>query len=84
MHFVLYSAPTQSSFPMQVANSRHRNLAPTRKFSTLVKKMVIELERDVNLYPDGNIVEVSEQASLPPAIPVRFLIQLLVATSWPP
>ena len=50
--------------PAQVANSRHRNLAPTRKFSTLVKKMVIELERDINLYPDGNIVEVSDQARL--------------------
>ncbi|KAH8822733.1 SWI/SNF complex protein [Flagelloscypha sp. PMI_526] len=28
-----------------------------RKFSTLVKKMMIELERDPTLYPDGNVIE---------------------------
>ncbi|EDR09451.1 uncharacterized protein LACBIDRAFT_319065 [Laccaria bicolor S238N-H82] len=28
-----------------------------RKFSTLIKRMVVELDRDPTLYPDGNIVE---------------------------
>ena len=31
---------------------------PHRKFSTLVRKMVVELERDPALFPDENILEV--------------------------
>jgi SWI/SNF-related matrix-associated actin-dependent regulator of chromatin subfamily D len=29
-----------------------------RKFSTLIKRMVVELDRDPVAFPDGNIVEV--------------------------
>lgn len=32
---------------------------PPRKFSTLIKQMIVELDRDMHLYPEGNIVEVS-------------------------
>lgn len=31
---------------------------PPRKFSTLIKRMVVELDRDPTAFPDGNIVEV--------------------------
>lgn len=43
----------------QVPNQRHRDKAPLRKFSTMIKRMVVELDRDPALYSDGNIVEVS-------------------------
>ena len=33
---------------------------PPRKFSTLIKRMVVELDRDPTAFPDGNIVEVSD------------------------
>ncbi|KAF9040092.1 SWI/SNF complex protein [Panaeolus papilionaceus] len=42
---------------LEVANQRHREKAPQRKFSTLIKKMIVELERDTAANPDGNIVE---------------------------
>jgi hypothetical protein len=42
----------------QVPNQRHRDKAPLRKFSTMIKRMVVELDRDPALYSDGNIVEV--------------------------
>ncbi len=37
---------------------RHRDKASQRKFSTLIKRMIVELERDPQQYADGNIVEV--------------------------
>ncbi|KDR73958.1 hypothetical protein GALMADRAFT_250674 [Galerina marginata CBS 339.88] len=42
---------------LEVPNQRHRDKTPQRKFSTMIKRMVIELDRDPALYPDGNIVE---------------------------
>jgi len=42
---------------LEVPNQRNRDRVPPRKFSTLIKRMVIELDRDPALYPDGNIVE---------------------------
>jgi hypothetical protein len=42
----------------QPPNLRSRDKLPQRKFSTLIKRMVVELDRDPTLYPDGNIVEV--------------------------
>ena len=42
----------------QLPSQRSRDKAPLRKFSTMIKRMVIELDRDPNLYPDGNIIEV--------------------------
>ncbi|KAH0579919.1 hypothetical protein H2248_002741 [Termitomyces sp. 'cryptogamus'] len=38
-------------------NQRTRDKTPQRKFSTMIKRMIIELDRDPSLYPDGNIVE---------------------------
>jgi SWI/SNF-related matrix-associated actin-dependent regulator of chromatin subfamily D len=43
---------------LQMPNLRNRDKVLPRKFSTLIKRMVVELERDPTLYPDGNIVEV--------------------------
>ncbi|PPQ81123.1 hypothetical protein CVT26_011233 [Gymnopilus dilepis] len=42
---------------LEVPNQRHRDKTPPRKFSTLIKRMVVELDRDTALYPEGNIVE---------------------------
>ncbi|KAG5646924.1 hypothetical protein DXG03_002000 [Asterophora parasitica] len=42
---------------LELPNQRTRDKTPQRKFSTLIKRMVIELDRDPALYPEGNIVE---------------------------
>ncbi|CAA7262676.1 unnamed protein product [Cyclocybe aegerita] len=42
---------------LEVPNQRNRDKTPQRKFSTLIKRMVVELDRDPTLYNDGNIVE---------------------------
>ncbi|EAU87711.1 SWI/SNF complex 60 kDa subunit, partial [Coprinopsis cinerea okayama7 len=42
---------------LEIPNQRHRDRVPMRKFSTFIKRMVIELDRDPALYPDGNIIE---------------------------
>jgi len=55
LHFIL----SNKILFLQVANARHRDKTPQRKFSTLIKRMVVELDRDPTLYADGNIVEVS-------------------------
>ncbi|TDL14860.1 SWI/SNF complex protein [Rickenella mellea] len=34
-----------------------RDKGPLRKFSSFIKSLVVDLDRDQNLYPDGNIVE---------------------------
>ncbi|KAH9916573.1 uncharacterized protein BXZ73DRAFT_105767 [Epithele typhae] len=39
-----------------------------RKFSTLIKHMIVELDRDQTLYPDGNIVEVLGTGNEPTGI----------------
>ncbi|KAH7882708.1 hypothetical protein F5I97DRAFT_1939301 [Phlebopus sp. FC_14] len=42
---------------LEPPNQRSRDRVAPRKFSTFIKRMVVELDRDPNLYPDGNIVE---------------------------
>ncbi|KAF8064246.1 SWI/SNF complex protein [Lyophyllum atratum] len=42
---------------LELPNQRTRDKTPQRKFSTMIKRMVIELDRDPTLYPEGNIVE---------------------------
>ncbi|KAI0060153.1 BAR-domain-containing protein [Artomyces pyxidatus] len=42
---------------LEVPNQRSRDRVPPRQFSTFIKNMVIELDRDPALYPDGNVVE---------------------------
>ncbi|KAL9710743.1 SWI/SNF and RSC complex subunit Ssr3 [Leucoagaricus gongylophorus] len=42
---------------LEPANQRSRDKTPQRKFSTLIKRMIIEIERDPTLYPESNIVE---------------------------
>ncbi|KIY65666.1 SWI/SNF complex 60 kDa subunit, partial [Cylindrobasidium torrendii FP15055 ss-10] len=37
--------------------SQRKDKGPPRKFSTFIKRMTVELDRDNSLYPDGNIVE---------------------------
>ncbi|TFK47128.1 SWI/SNF complex protein [Heliocybe sulcata] len=41
---------------LEVPHQRKEKAAP-RKFSTFIKHMVVEMDRDPALYPDGNIVE---------------------------
>lgn len=57
MFFVKYPARIYLIM-FQLPSQRSRDKAPLRKFSTMIKRMVIELDRDPNLYPDGNIIEV--------------------------
>ncbi|KAG8215419.1 SWI/SNF complex 60 kDa subunit [Butyriboletus roseoflavus] len=42
---------------LEPSNQRSRDKVAPRKFSTFIKRMIIELDRDPHLYPDGNIVE---------------------------
>ncbi|KAG6830135.1 hypothetical protein H0H92_001999 [Tricholoma furcatifolium] len=42
---------------LELPTQRARDKTPQRKFSTMIKRMVIELDRDPALYPEGNIVE---------------------------
>ncbi|KAH8102680.1 SWI/SNF complex 60 kDa subunit [Cristinia sonorae] len=51
---------------LEVPNQRSKDRQPPRKFSTLIKSMVVELERDPAQYPDGNIVEWNRAPNQPP------------------
>ncbi|KAJ6457179.1 SWI/SNF complex 60 kDa subunit [Mycena vitilis] len=42
---------------LELPNQRAKDKASVRKFSTFIKGMVVELDRDATLYPEGNIVE---------------------------
>ncbi|TFK97535.1 SWI/SNF complex 60 kDa subunit [Pterulicium gracile] len=42
---------------LELPNQRPKDRPPLRKLSTMVKRMVVELDRDPSLYPGGNIVE---------------------------
>ncbi|EPQ55665.1 hypothetical protein GLOTRDRAFT_138501 [Gloeophyllum trabeum ATCC 11539] len=42
---------------LEVPHQRSKDKAPPRKFSTFIKQMIVEMDRDPALYPDGNIVE---------------------------
>ncbi|KAI0632673.1 SWI/SNF complex 60 kDa subunit [Trametes polyzona] len=42
---------------LEIPNQRAKDRVPPRKFSSLIKHMIVELDRDTTLYPDGNIVE---------------------------
>ncbi|ETW79752.1 hypothetical protein HETIRDRAFT_477346 [Heterobasidion irregulare TC 32-1] len=42
---------------LEPQNQRSKDKAPIRQFSTFLKSMIVELDRDPALYPDGNIVE---------------------------
>ncbi|KAL1742058.1 hypothetical protein HDZ31DRAFT_44090 [Schizophyllum fasciatum] len=42
---------------LEPPNARAKDKIMQRKFSTFIKRMVVELDRDPNSYPDGNIVE---------------------------
>ncbi|KAJ7065926.1 SWI/SNF complex 60 kDa subunit [Mycena belliarum] len=42
---------------LELPNQRSKDKGSVRKFSTFIKRMVVELDRDAALYPDGNIVE---------------------------
>ncbi|KAJ7437696.1 SWI/SNF complex protein [Mycena latifolia] len=42
---------------LELPNQRSKDKGAVRKFSTFIKRMVVELDRDATLYPDGNIVE---------------------------
>ncbi|TRM63164.1 hypothetical protein BD626DRAFT_548128 [Schizophyllum amplum] len=42
---------------LESSTSRAKDKVMQRKFSTFIKRMVIELDRDPSSYPDGNIIE---------------------------
>ena len=42
---------------------RSRDKQPVKRFSQLVKSLVIDMERDPSLHPEGNIVEVRAATS---------------------
>jgi len=42
---------------LEIPNQRARDRVPPRKLSTMVKQLVVELDRDPAQYPDGNTVE---------------------------
>ncbi|KAI0270603.1 SWI/SNF complex subunit [Gloeopeniophorella convolvens] len=50
---------------LELANQRAKDKATPRQFSTLIKTMVVELDRDPALYADGNIVEWHQGPSQP-------------------
>src|ERR1700691_5484849 len=54
---------------LQLQNQRAKDKVTPRKFSTFVKRMIVELDRDTTLYPDGNIVEVSHEYFLYVGLP---------------
>ncbi len=57
-----YVHSTYVSVSAKIPNQRAKDRVPPRKFSTLIKHMIVELDRDTTLYPDGNIVEVCSRA----------------------
>lgn len=65
--------------PSQLPNVRQKDRQPSRKFSAFIKRLVVELDRDPSLYPEGNIIEVG-------ALPIPFIrhdINLtIVAETW--
>lgn len=42
---------------LELPNQRAKDKTPPRKFSTFIKRMVIEVDRDAKLYPESNVVE---------------------------
>ncbi|CAL1697797.1 unnamed protein product [Somion occarium] len=48
---------------LEIPNQRAKDRAPLRKFSTFIKSMVVELDRDPAQYPEGNIVEFSRSSA---------------------
>ncbi|TFK37555.1 hypothetical protein BDQ12DRAFT_666840 [Crucibulum laeve] len=42
---------------LELPNQRHRDKTAPRKFSTFIKRMIVELDRDPAAFPEGNIVE---------------------------
>ncbi|PCH42853.1 SWI/SNF complex 60 kDa subunit [Wolfiporia cocos MD-104 SS10] len=42
---------------LEIPNQRAKDKVPPRKFTTLIKQMMVEFDRDMALYPEGNIVE---------------------------
>ncbi|PIL26284.1 hypothetical protein GSI_12040 [Ganoderma sinense ZZ0214-1] len=50
---------------LELSSQRAKERNPARKFSTLIKHMIVELDRDTTLYPEGNIVEWIRGANQP-------------------
>jgi len=50
---------------LEPPNQRAKDRTSPRQFSTLIKTMIVELERDPTLYPDGNVVEWHQNPSHP-------------------
>jgi hypothetical protein len=48
----------------------------------MIKKMVVELERDPSLYPDGNILEVTINDSYYKFVFNLLLVELVAPIPW--
>ncbi|EIN05710.1 BAR-domain-containing protein [Punctularia strigosozonata HHB-11173 SS5] len=48
---------------LEIPGVKSKHQPPPRKFTTFIKHLIIELERDPSVYPDGNIVEWHRQAN---------------------
>lgn len=46
------------NYGIQLPNQRAKDRVSPRKFSTFVKHLVVEMDRDPAQYPDSNTVEV--------------------------
>ncbi|EIW74788.1 SWI/SNF complex 60 kDa subunit [Coniophora puteana RWD-64-598 SS2] len=53
---------------LEIPNQRSRDKVPPRKFSTFIKRLIVELDRDPSVYPDGNIVEWPSQPNTQPPL----------------
>ncbi|KAI6143230.1 SWI/SNF complex 60 kDa subunit [Pisolithus tinctorius] len=53
---------------LELPNQRSRDKVVPRKFSTFIKRMIVELDRDPSLYPDGNILEWPRTQGVQPAL----------------
>jgi len=42
---------------LEIPNQRAKDRVPPRKFSTLIRSMIVELDRDPNQFAEGNIIE---------------------------
>jgi hypothetical protein len=65
----------------QLPNTRPKDKVPLRKFSTFIKKMIVELDRDPALYPDENIIEVRSPSPSSLTL-LSGVVDLVASNGW--
>jgi hypothetical protein len=56
----LLGESSEADASSQLPNQRAKDRPTARKLSGFIKRIFVELERDRDLYPDGNTAEVQE------------------------